>query len=93
MTSIIVLIRYVIDTNYFVYTEGLDKRIFDHTYDLAFLDIDLKTVDGIALAEKLREKRKSVRALFLYHHIPTWSIHLLLFIHTFLFAKVNMNQI
>ena len=73
------------DTNYFVYTEGLDKRIFDHTYDLAFLDIDLKTVDGIALAEKLREKGKCQCIIFISSH--SYLVHSSLIVHPYFFIR------
>lgn len=73
------------DTNYFVYTDGLDKRIFDYKYDLAFLDIDLKTVDGIALAEKLREKGKCQCIIFISSH--SYLVHSSLIVHPYFFIR------
>ena len=73
------------DTNYFVYTDGLDKRIFDYKYDLAFLDIDLKTVDGIALAEELREKGKCQCIIFISSH--SHLVHSSLIVHPYFFIR------
>lgn len=49
-----------------VFYDGLDLiEKYDPSFDLIFLDIQMKMVDGLRAAEKIREKDESVGILFL----------------------------
>ena len=57
-----------------VFYDGLDLiEKYDPSFDLIFLDIQMKMVDGLHAAEKIRGKRRERWHPLPHHSLPVWT--------------------
>lgn len=55
------------DINFFEFNNPKDPEIFNVSPDIFFLDIDMKNIDGISLAQKIQEVNKDTFIIFVSH--------------------------